>query len=171
MAEQQTPQDVPWLSSEERKSWMALMALAQLLPPALDAQLKRDAGMNTFEYHILAALSESPTRTQRMSQLAVFAKGSLSRLSHAVARLEHAGWVVRRPSERDGRNTEAVLTEAGWQKIQEIAPGHVREARRLVLDVISPAQLAQLGAISRALVVAIAPDSAEVLDTGLPPQD
>jgi len=164
MSDQKPADHVPWLSQQERASWMSVMALAQILPPALDAQLKRDAGINTFEYHILAALSESPTRTQRMSQLAIFAKGSLSRLSHAVDRLEHAGWVQRRQSQTDGRHTEAILTEAGWQKMQQIAPGHVREARRLVLDALTPAQLADLGAAARLVVLNIAPESADLLD-------
>ena len=36
------------------------MAMLMTLPTALDAQLKRDAGLNSFEYHVLAALSDAP---------------------------------------------------------------------------------------------------------------
>jgi len=160
---------VDWLSDQERVAWMAILAMTMTLPSALDAQLKRDAGINTFEYHILAALSESPTRSLQMSQLAVFAQGSLSRLSHAVGRLERSGWVRRQPSAHDGRHTEALLTPAGWDKIQQIAPGHVREVRRLLIDLLSPTQLADLGATSRLVVGTTAPESAHLLDTGLPP--
>jgi hypothetical protein len=53
------------------------------LLPALDAQLRRDAGVSHFEYEGLAALSEAPERTLRMSDLAVLAEGSLSRLSRS----------------------------------------------------------------------------------------
>ena len=38
-------------------------------PAALDAQLRRDAGISHFEYLVLALLSEAPGRTLRMSEL------------------------------------------------------------------------------------------------------
>jgi DNA-binding MarR family transcriptional regulator len=113
--------------------------------------------MNCFEYYVLARLSETPGRTMRMSALAVLAQGSLSRLSHAVTRLEKSGWVTRSPSPEDGRHTEARLTPAGWKKVQEVAPDHVREARRLVVDVLTPTQLTQLRRAARAVVEAAAP--------------
>lgn len=143
---------VPWLSPAQQRDWRALTALLATLPPALDAQLKREAGVNGFEYHVLATLSEAPDRTLVLSDLATSAQGSLSRLSHAITRLERSGWVGRRhlagPS---GRRVEARLTDAGLSKLEEIAPGHVREARRLVVDVLTPEQLAALGHAARAI--------------------
>ena len=65
------------------------------------------------------------------------ARGSLSRLSHAVSRLERAGWVERRSCGGAGRRTEARLTDKGWQQIRQTAPGHVREVRRLVIDALT----------------------------------
>lgn len=156
--------DVPWLTDAEREAWMTLMAMTESLPAALDAQLKRDAGINTFEFHILAALSESPDRTVRMSRLAHFAVGSPSRLSHAITRLERAGWVVRRPCADDGRQSEAHLTPAGWRKIRATAPGHVREVRRLVFDGLAPDQVTELSAIARKVVETTAPDTVPILD-------
>src|SRR4051812_6532823 len=82
------PTEVPWLAGDERHAWIALTAVLMTLPPAIDAQLKRDAGINFFEYSILSSLSQAPGRTVRMSELAHLAAGSLSRLSHAVSRLE-----------------------------------------------------------------------------------
>lgn len=156
--------DVPWLSAEQQREWRSLMGLFMDLPPALDAQLKRDAGLNAFEYQVLAALSEAPGRTLVLSDLAALARGSLSRLSHAVTRLERAGWVERRTcTDRAGRHTEARLTPSGLARIEEAAPGHVRAVRRLVVDVLSPEQLAQLGAAARAITAAA---RAEGLDQG-----
>jgi hypothetical protein len=63
----------------------------------LDAQLRRDAGISHFEYEVLAAQSEAPERTLRMSDLAVLAEGSLSQLSQVVALLEKKKWVRRTP--------------------------------------------------------------------------
>jgi DNA-binding MarR family transcriptional regulator len=146
-----TDRDVPWLSDEQQLDWAALMALVMTLPPALDAQLKRDAGVNSFEYHVLARLSMAPGRRLVLSELAEQAQGSLSRLSHALTRLERAGWVERRACNEPGRRVEARLTDAGMAKLEAIAPGHVREARRLVVDVLTREQLAALGDAARAI--------------------
>jgi DNA-binding MarR family transcriptional regulator len=154
--------DVPWLSPDQQRDWRALITLLMTLPPALDAQLKRDAGVNAFEYQVLAALSEAPGRTLVLSNLAALAQGSLSRLSHAITRLERSGWVKRRNcTERGGRRTEARLTDAGFAKLEEIAPGHVREVHRLVFDVLTPEQLAALGDAARAITAATMAAAAE----------
>lgn len=153
---------VPWLSDEQLRDWRALVGLIMTLPPALDAQLKRDAGVNVFEYHVLAGLSEAPQRTLVLSDLAVLAQGSLSRLSHAITRLERAGWVERRACPGQGRRVEARLTDAGMAKLEDIAPGHVREARRLVVDLLTPEQLIVLGEAARAITAATLAAAPEV---------
>lgn len=159
--------EVPWLTAEELHDWFALVALAERLPAVLDAHLQREAGLSMFEYVVLAHLSESPGRVRRMSQLALLANGSLSRLSHGVARLEARGWVLRRPCADDGRATEAVLTEAGWEKVVATAPLHVREVRRLVLDPLTAQQRAALGVAARAVLAATDPAAASWLAQGV----
>ena len=154
---------VPWLDPEELEAWISLVALLELLPSAIDAQLKRDAGVNLFEYSILAGLSESADRTMPMSQLALFVSGSLSRLSHAISRLESKGWVERVAS-GSGRQTDVRLTDVGWDAITGFAPAHVREARRLVVDVLSRRQLTDLGRASRDIIRAVDPDSSAALE-------
>jgi len=76
------------------------------------------------------------------------ASGSVSRLSHVVSRLEAKGWVRRESSPGDGRSINAVLTEPGWQKVVETAPGHVAAVRRLLIDTLSPEELRSLGQMS-----------------------
>ena len=154
--------DPPWLTPEQLQDWKSLMAMLMTLPAAIDLQLKRDAGVNAFEYHVLAALSDAPDHSLPLSELAPMARGSLSRLSHAVSRLERDGWVERRACS-DGRRTQAFLTEAGWRKIESAAPGHVREARRLVVDAVPPEQLRALGAAARAVVAVAAPSAFQAL--------
>lgn len=136
-----------WLDPDERESWLQLARLLVRLPAALDAQLRRDADLTHFDYQVLAALSERDDRSLRMSTLASYADGSLSRLSQVVARLEGRGFVERSPDPDDGRYTVARLTDAGWDKIVASAPAHVEEVRRLVLDPLTPAQVEQLRAI------------------------
>jgi hypothetical protein len=55
-------QGVRWLSHEQQYDWRSLIALVMMLPVSLDAQLKTDAGINLFEYHILVELAAAPDR-------------------------------------------------------------------------------------------------------------
>jgi DNA-binding MarR family transcriptional regulator len=81
----------------------------------------------------------------RMSSLAEVTNASLSRLSRVVTRLESRGLVRREPEPTDGRFTNAILTEDGFQILAEAAPGHLALVRSLVIDVLSPEQLRRLG--------------------------
>lgn len=153
-----------WLSAGQLREWVSLMALVTLLPARLDAQLSRDAGLNLFEYHVLVELSEAPERKRAMSELALHARGSLSRLSHAVSRLETAGWLQRLSRRGPGRRTEVQLTEAGVEKLEQSASGHVAEARRLVVETLTDTELAGLGHAARRIVAAIDPAVAGILD-------
>ena len=153
-----TPQEPRWLDAEESQDWRALARMLVRLPAALDAQLRRDAGISHFEYQVLALLSEAPGRTLRMSALATQAEGSLPRLSQVVARLEQRGWVRRTPDPADGRYTLATLTDQGQAKVTQAAPGHIHEVRRLVLDPLTKTQSRQLREISRRITHAIGPD-------------
>jgi DNA-binding MarR family transcriptional regulator len=146
-----------WLSDDERDAWIRLVGVFIKLPAALDAQLQRDAGVSHFEYMVLSRLSEASDHTLRMSDLAVLANGSLSRLSHVVTRLERRGWVRRESCPGDGRYTNAVLTEDGWAKVQATAPGHVAAVRSLVIDALHPEQVEQLRDISQAIMARVIP--------------
>jgi DNA-binding MarR family transcriptional regulator len=53
--------------------------------------------------------------------------------------------VRREPDPADGRFTNAILTEQGYQALAEAAPGHVAHVRSLVIDVLSPEQLRRIG--------------------------
>ena len=152
------PQEPRWLDAEEREAWLALASTLIRLPSALDEQLRRDAGISHFEYQVLANLSQVPDRTLRMSMLATRTEGSLPRLSQVVARLEQRGWVRRTPDPADGRYTLAILTDEGWTKVAEAAPGHVEEVRRLVFDPLTRPQSRQLREIGRRILHAIDPD-------------
>lgn len=147
-----------WLTEEERRAWLRLIAVTELLPATLDAELRRDAGLTHFEYFVLAMLSEAPDRTLRMTTLAQRTNASLPRLSHVVRRLENRLLVERFPCPQDGRATNARLTAAGWDAVVAAAPGHVDTVRRLVLDPLTPTQVTQLRRIGDALLIRLDPD-------------
>jgi DNA-binding MarR family transcriptional regulator len=152
--------DTPWLDRRQLRAWIRLVAILELLPGVLDAQLRRDADVTEFEYYVLAMLSEAPGRTLRMTELARQTNATLPRLSHVVSRLEGRGLVERSPYPADGRATNARLTEAGWAKLQEAAPGHVANVRHHVIDALSDEQIDQLAAIGDAILARLDPSGA-----------
>ncbi|WKU08767.1 MarR family winged helix-turn-helix transcriptional regulator [Micromonospora sp. HUAS LYJ1] len=141
-----------WLDPDEQQTWRAFLAASRALTDTLDRELQRDAGMPHAYYEILVRLSEVPDRRLRMSELADLTGSSRSRLSHAVARLETAGWVRREDCPTDRRGQVAVLTDAGFAALAAAAPGHVEGVRRHLFDALSPAQVDQLRRISETLV-------------------
>jgi DNA-binding MarR family transcriptional regulator len=147
-----------WLDEQQQRTWRAWLTMAELLPRALDAQLQRDAGISHAAYVVLAMLSESPSRSRRMSDLARRANQSQSRLSHTVARLEDRGWVRRERAADDGRGNLAVLTDAGWDVVQTVAPGHVDAVRDAMFGPLSDEQTRLLGDALEAVVERLDPD-------------
>jgi DNA-binding MarR family transcriptional regulator len=134
-----------WLTPEQLSSWLSVVRLMTRLPWAIDAQLQRDADLSMIEYMTMAMLSDAPSWTLRMSDLAERTSSSLSRLSHLVKRLESRGYVRREPDLTDGRFTNAILLPAGLGKLESAAPDHVAYVRRLVIDNLSPERLRRLG--------------------------
>ena len=149
-----TEDEPNWLDDEEMAAWLPLMATLLVLPSRLDAEMQEIGGLTQFEYLILAGLSEAENHTKRISELAGQWHGSLSRLSHLVKRLEQRGWVRREPDPQDGRYTNAILTDAGWDKIVATAPDQLELVRRLVFDHLSRAQLRQLSVITERILAA-----------------
>ncbi|HVL85321.1 MAG TPA: MarR family transcriptional regulator [Pseudonocardia sp.] len=148
--------DTAWLDPDEQQTWRSFVTASRLLFDAIERQLQHDSGLPLAYYEILVRLSEAPGRTMRMSTLATSSLSSRSRLSHAVARLEEAGWVRRRACPTDRRGSFAELTEAGVAQLEAAAPGHVTAVRRHLFDGLDPAQQAALREISDTLVAHLA---------------
>ncbi|QKE85851.1 MarR family transcriptional regulator [Arthrobacter sp. NEB 688] len=150
---------------------MRVVSVLELLPGALDSQLRRDAGLTFFEYYLLARLSEAPGRVLRMTALARGTNSTLPRLSHVVRRLEDRGLVERLPCPGDGRATNAHLTEVGWDAVVAAAPGHVEEVRGRVLDGLDAEQVDQLRAICDGLLTTLDPEGRTKAFDGLGAED
>jgi DNA-binding MarR family transcriptional regulator len=143
-----------WLTEEQQQVWRRLVQVLIKVPAALEAQLQRDAGLTHMGYMVMATLSERDDRRLPMSRLAKYASASLSRLSHVVARLEAQGWIRRERDSEDGRVQIAVLTDAGYAKLVDSAPGHAEAVQQLLFDRLTPAQVRQLARLADALLEA-----------------
>ena len=138
------PAEPRWLDADEQKAWRAWLYSAQLLLDRLDRELTHETGISHAYYEILVALSETPGRRLRMSELADRCLSSRSRLSHAVSRLEERGWVRREVCSEDGRGQLAVLTDEGFAALEAAAPVHVASVRAHLFDQLSPGQVAAM---------------------------
>lgn len=145
------PQDVSveWLSTQEQASWRSWLSAVTLLTDRLNRDLLAEHGLSGMDYEILVRLSETPDRRIRMSDLADRTLASRSRLSHQIDRMERAGLVERESCADDRRGAFAVLTDAGWERLVQAAPDHVRSVRDHLVDVLTPEEFAALGAACR----------------------
>jgi DNA-binding MarR family transcriptional regulator len=141
-----------WLTDEQQLMWRRFVEVLVRVPAALEAQLQRDAGLTHMGYIVLLTLSEQPGRRMSMSRLARSVSSSLSRLSHVVARLEGQGWVRRERNPEDGRVQIAVLTDEGYAKVVETAPGHVEAVQQLIFDRLTAAQVKQIAKAAEAIL-------------------
>jgi DNA-binding MarR family transcriptional regulator len=148
--------ETEWLDDDQQRAWRQLLSMIMELPAALESDLQRTTGLTTFEYLVLANLSEADNRTLRMSDLASSANSSLSRLSHVVRRLADDGLVVKRVCAEDGRVSVVELTKAGMRRLTDAAPWHVAKVRELVVEPLTRADLIRLGRAAEAITDRIA---------------
>ncbi len=149
--------DPLWLDADERSLWLSLTCVLMKLPTALDAQLQKSAELTFFEYLLLAMLSEQPTRTLKMSELASITNASLSRLSHVARRLEGRGLLSRSEDENDRRCNNATVTSDGVSLVEAAAPEHVMTVRQLVIDAVGTSAMESFANGCRAIAEAVDP--------------
>ena len=135
---------VKWLDEDEMRAWESFLAAGALVDRRVDQQLKETAGLSHPQYEILVRLAAAPDGELRMTELADTLLTSKSGLTYQVTQLEKAGLVARRSCPSDVRGVLAVLTEAGRRRLEQAAPGHVALVRELLIDVLTPQQLAVL---------------------------
>jgi DNA-binding MarR family transcriptional regulator len=146
------PANTRWLDDGEQQVWRSYLAATQLLFERLNQELQQQSGLPHTYYEVLVHLSEAPRRQLRMSELAKRSLSSRSRLSHAIARLQEAGWVRREGCDTDRRGQLAVLTDEGFAVLAGAAPGHVESVRTYLFDPLTREQVEQLGDICHAIV-------------------
>ena len=139
----------------ESRAWLAIVGTAELLPAALDAELQADSHMTHFEFMVLSALRHSGPL--RITQLASATNATLPRLSKVVSRLEARGLVARAVGADDGRAVSVVLTGDGRRALVKATPGHIAQARDLVIDRLTPAQLEAVASALEPVVAALDP--------------
>ena len=125
MADQPDRQPPAPLTPDEELAWRALARAVLVIPRVLDGELLQAQGLSLTEYSVLINLSEEPGRSKRMSELANDVSISVSGLTRVVERLSRQGLVERVKADTDGRGQLAVLTPAGFARLEQAYPIHL----------------------------------------------
>jgi DNA-binding MarR family transcriptional regulator len=141
-----------WLDPAEQHAWRGYRRMRALLDLQLARDLMRDSGLSEADYDVLSTLGETDGHRMRLTELAAHMLWSKSRLSHHIARMQQRGLVTRDACDEDGRGSIVSLTPAGLQTVDTAAPRHVESVRRHFVDVVEPAELAALDALTERVV-------------------
>jgi DNA-binding MarR family transcriptional regulator len=140
-----------WLTPSQQRTWLSYMQVYHRLEYEMNRQLLADCGMSLGDYTVMNALSIADGRRMQLTRLATMIGWERSRLSHHLQRMTKRGLVDRVQSETDGRATDAVMTDAGWESLHAAAPKHVAWVRRLFFSDLDGGQEAELAGILTAV--------------------
>jgi DNA-binding MarR family transcriptional regulator len=139
-----TVPETPPLDPEQLAAYFALTEVSSQLQHAVDKQLRDEGGLSYIQFQILAVLSETPGRRQRMTDIADRLVYSRSGLTYQVAQLAQAGLVTRTPSADDERSVIVTATPAGQALLGRVMLGHVELVQQILLAPLSRRDIAVL---------------------------
>ena len=135
-----------WLTPVELDAWRSFLRAHAKVTRVLDAELSAECDLPLGSYEVLLHLNEAPDRRLRMTDLADRVLLSRSGLTRLVDRLEREGLIQRQSCPSDLRGTNAVLTDAGYERLRTAAPIHLRGVREHMVDLLTPDEIAVLAA-------------------------
>jgi DNA-binding MarR family transcriptional regulator len=139
------PDAPPLLDSVELSAYFALIEVAGLLRHAVEQQLRDEGGLSYVQFQLLARLAlDSPSGSERMTDLADGVVYSRSGLTYQAGLLEKAKLVTRAPSADDDRGVTVTITDAGRALVAKVLPGHVEVIKDLLLQPLSRKQVEAL---------------------------
>lgn len=152
------------LTADENLLWNRFVALLATAPAALDDRVRAMTGLNHFQYTVLDALAAQPDRRLQLTAVAKAADSSLSRLSHAIDKLENAGLVERATCDHDRRASWAVLTDAGAELVDHTRQNYATLVRDVLIGRVPAAHIAGLTDLLTALLPEATARECETLD-------
>ncbi|OZC51922.1 MarR family transcriptional regulator [Rhodococcus sp. 06-621-2] len=136
----------PVLDSVQLGAYFSLMEVAGLLRHAVEQQLREDGDLSYVQFQLLARLAlDSPSGSERMTDLADGVVYSRSGLTYQAGLLEKAGLVSRGPSPDDERSVTVTVTDSGRALIAKVIPGHVEIVQQQLFSSLSPSDTRALG--------------------------
>ena len=147
---------------QARETARDILEIVPLVMRTVAAEL-RAAGELPAPAHfgLLSILSE---RSRMLTELASIQGVSLPTMSNSISSMVDRGWVRREPAPDDGRGAVAVLTDAGWDVVRTVAPGHVDAVRQAMFAPLTEEQTRVLGDAMQAILEQLDPDHSLRID-------
>jgi DNA-binding MarR family transcriptional regulator len=139
--------DFAWLSSSDQRTWRLWLHVNASLSAVLHRELQSEAGLSLSDFAVLVQLTDRPEGRVRVTDLARELQWERSRVSHHITRMKRRGLVQREECFDDGRGAWIMLSGEGRAAIEMAAPAHVQTVRRLVFDVLAPAEIDALSTV------------------------
>jgi DNA-binding MarR family transcriptional regulator len=127
-------------------AWATFLRAHARVMRALERELHDEQRMALADYDVLVQLAAVEPHQLRMGELADRLLLSRSGITRLVDRLERAGFVERASCDTDRRGSWAVLTDAGYTRLREATPVHLRGVAEHFIDRIPASRLDELEA-------------------------
>src|SRR5690349_18919204 len=124
--------------------WRAFLTAHARVTRRLDEELRVEHDLSLAEYDALLVIANEPDRRIRMRQLAdrvILSKSGVTRL---IDRLVLDGLVARDACLTDARGAEAVLTQAGLDRLRRASRTHLRGIAEHFLSAVADVDLATI---------------------------
>jgi DNA-binding MarR family transcriptional regulator len=138
-------------------AWRSFLRAHARVVRELERELQDEQSMALTDYDVLVQLAAAGERRLRMSELADGLLLSRSGVTRLVDRLETAGLVERVSCDTDRRGQWASLTDAGYARLRDATPTHLRGVATHFLDRLADDDL---DALKRMLDRVLAADEA-----------
>ena len=129
-----------WLTPQEMDAWLAFITTTGDLMKAIEKDLA-EFDLDRGDYQLLAMLSATDEQQMRMCDLADQLRVTRSGLTRRMEGVMKKKLVTRTQSTEDGRVAFAQLTPKGLELLKTAAPHHLESVRRLMIDLLSPAEI------------------------------
>ena len=125
-------------------AWSAFLRAHARVVRELERELQAEQRMALTDYDVLVQLANAGEHRLRMSELADRLLLSRSGATRLVDRLVAQDLIERRTCDDDRRGQWASLTDAGYERLRQASPTHLRGVAEHFLDRLSGDELAAL---------------------------
>jgi DNA-binding MarR family transcriptional regulator len=158
-----------WLDYREDRAWRAFVHAHHRLMVRLNQLQIQESGLTVADYELLAVLSGDAAGRLPARDVCTLLQWEKSRLAHQVRHLKEQGLVTRERNPADGRSSMICLLPAGRRAIEEAAPQHVHNVRRLFIGLFSSAELDMMAALHERVIGHLAEERAAEEPTPVEP--
>ncbi len=160
---------VPRADDPRLRTWLAFLRAHASVTRLLEAELHAERDLGLAEYDALVQLALADQWRLRMSELAERVVLSRSGVSRLVDRLQASGLVTRAACAEDARVSWATLTDAGYERLRDASPVHLRGVETHFLAQIPDADREALVRVLEGIVRGLRAKVRTAPDACLPP--